>query len=456
MERSIARVILLLLAAACAGCSGASADAKASPSPLPRVATAVAREGVIRPTLQIAGVIAPYRQIGIAANLSEPIAGVYVQEGQRVRAGQLLAKLVTDDLEASLASAERVVAEDVARYSQTAYQTGAVNAQDVAAIRSAQATLHQAEVNLSGAQTDLRRYLALAAQGYLPQQTLDQQRTTVASDAAAVNSARAALNQAIANANANGSGTNAGEQKQELAAAREAANAAEASAEQLRREIARATIVAPVDGVIDAVNANPGEYPSGRQLFTEEQIDEVYAILPASSAQSVDIQSGANATVTVGGSQRVDHGAVVAVLDQVQPGTTNFTVKVLVRNPDYHLHAGMPVTATVAEPPVRGVVIPLAAFVDDTRTSVDIVSNGVVHTHQVAEVKDDGKNAVVTGLPANAVVVADVEQSTVGNGDRVATGNGRRNGAASNGRGSAQAASPGASASPEASASPGG
>ncbi len=381
-----------------------------------------AHEGTLQPTLQIAGVIAPYRQVGIAANLSEPIADVYVQEGQRVRAGQVLAKLVTDDLEASLASAERVVAEDVARYSQTAYQTHAVNAQDAAAIRSAQETLRQAQVNLAGAQTDLRRYLSLQAQGYLPEQTVDQQRTTVSSDAAAVSSARAALNQAIANANANGSGDTAGEQQQELAAAREAANAAEASAEQLRREIARATIVAPVDGVIDAVNANPGEYPSGRQLFTEEQIGQVYAILPSSTTQVVDLQMGATATIAAGGSTRRDRGTVAAVLDQVQPGTTNFTVKVLLDNPDSHLHAGMPVTATVNERPVHGVIVPVAAFVDDTRSAVYVVSQGAVRTHSVSEVKDDGTNAVVTGLPVNAAVVADVSGSNVGNGDHVSTG----------------------------------
>jgi multidrug efflux pump subunit AcrA (membrane-fusion protein) len=419
MERSL-RWSVLLLVAACAGCRNASADAKPSPSPLPPVATVVARQGVIHPTLQIAGVITPYRQVGIAANLSEPITDVAVQEGQRVRAGQVLARLLTDDLQASLASAERVVAEDVARYGQTAYQTNAVSAQDAAAVRSAQAALHQTEVNLAGATTDLRRYESLFSQGYLPAQTVEQQRTTVSSDAAAVQSARAALNQAVANAQANGTGQNAGEQQQELAAARATADAAEADAEQLRRQIARATIVAPVDGVIDAVNANPGEYPSGRQLFTEEQIDRVYAVLPASTAQALDIRPGATAIVTTGGRRR-DRGTVAAVLDQVQPGTTNFTVKVLVANPDYHLRAGMPATGLVDEQPVSGVMIPVAAFIDDSRSGVYVVSNGVARTHTVSEVRDDGRNAIVTGLDPNTVVVANVAQANVGNGDRVAT-----------------------------------
>ena len=419
IDRTLLRTLSVALLALAGGCGGASADAKASPPPSPAVVTVVAQTGTISPRLAIAGVIVPYRQIGIAANLAEPIVSVNVQEGDHVRAGQVLAKLLTDDLEASLASAERVVSEDVARYSQTSFQTGAVNAQDAAAIRSAQATLHQAEVTLAGARTDLNRYLQLQAQGYIANQTVDQQRTSVASDAAAVYAARGALDQAIANASANGRGTNAGEQQQELEAARDEANAAEASAEQLRREISRATIVAPADGVIDAVNANVGEYPAGRQLFTEEQVSQVYALLPASTAQALDIRNGAAASVSASGSARRDHGTVAAVLDQVQPGTTNFTVKVLLSNADGHLRAGMPVSASVAEPPVTGVLVPLSAFLDDTHTAVYVVSDGVVRTAPVTEVKDDGKNAVVTGLATGSVIVQDVLSATVGNGDKV-------------------------------------
>jgi len=415
-------VAALSLLAWCAGCSSSStASAKASPSPAPQIVTVVAASGVIRPSLQIAGVVTPYRQVGIAADLSEPITDVDVQEGDHVRTGQVLARLLTDDLEAQLASAQRIVAEDVARYSQTAYQTNAVNAQDVSAVRSAEATLHQTRVNLAGASTDLKRYEGLEAQGLLAPQTVDQQRTTVASDAAAVNSAQAALNQAVANAQANGRGTDAGEQQQELQAARETADAAQASVVQLRREIARAIIVSPLDGIVDAVNANPGEYPSGRQLFTIEQTSNVYALLPTSTAQVVQIRPGAAAAVVAAGSTQKDRGTVVAVLDELQPGTTNFTVKVLVPNPTGQLHAGMPVTGAVDLPPVRGIEIPVTAFVDDTHTSVYSVDNDVVRTAAVRDVEDDGANAIVTGISAGTVVVKDVESANVGNGDHVTT-----------------------------------
>ncbi len=412
----------LSLVLLCAGCG--SSAAKPAPSAAPKVATTAVTSGTIHPSLQIAGVVTPYRQVGIAADLTEPIGDVDVQEGDRVHVGQPLAHLLTDDLEAQLASAQRTVAEDVARFAQAAYQTNATNAQDEASIRSAQATLHQANVSLDGARTDLKRYEALEAQGYLAPQTVDQQRTTVASDVAAVNSAQASLNQAVANASANGRGNNAGVQQAELQSARAAADAAQATVEQLTRQIGRAAITSPIDGIVDAVNANPGEYPSGRQLFTIEQLSSVYALLPTSTAQVVQITNGAAVSLVTANSTQKDSGKVAAVLDALQPGTTNFTVKVLVPNPDGHLHAGMPITGTVALPPVSGIEIPVTAFVDDTHVNVYLVENGVLKSTTVRDVKDDGTHAIVTGLTAGQTIVSDVNSVDVGNGDRISTGGG--------------------------------
>jgi multidrug efflux pump subunit AcrA (membrane-fusion protein) len=375
--------------------------------------------------VQIAGVIAPYREVAVTADLSEPISEVDVVEGQQVRAGQVLARLLTDDLEAQLASSERVESEDAARYAQTVYQTTATTAQNSTSVDAARDSVHQAQVNLDGAVTDLHRYQQLADNGYLPDQTLDQQRVTVATDRQALDAARATLASALVNDTVNGNGANAGIQQQEVEAAREAVNAALASVNQLKLEIARAVIVAPADGTVESVNANPGEYPSGRQLFTLEQNGQMYALLPASSSQVLSVRRGAAASLEVNTNYnanpqpRKDHGTVDAILDQIEPGTTNFIVKVLVDNADGHLHAGMPVTGFVDLPPVRGIVVPVTAFIDDTRSTLYTVDGDVVHQKSATVVGDDGANAVVTGVKAGELVVTDVNATTVGNGDRV-------------------------------------
>jgi RND family efflux transporter MFP subunit len=421
----IARLLLLSLAALSAGCAAkADAASKASPPP-PEVQTIVAHAGTIAPSMQIAGVIAPYRQVAVTANLSEPLSEVDVVEGDRVRAGQVLARQLTDDLQAQLVSSERVVSEDEARLSQTTYSTTATTGQNLSAVASARDTLRQAQVTLSGAETDLRRYAALVTSGYIPAQTVDQQRVTVESDRQAVAAARASLEAALINNAANGNGQNAGAQQQDIAAAQQAVDAANASVDQLKLEIARAVITAPVAGVVESVNANPGEYPSGRQLFTIEQNDKVYALLPTSTAQVLSVHRGAGATVEINTSQQAnpqyhkDRGTVDAVLDQIEPGTTNFTVKVLLDNADAHLHAGMPVNGFVDLPPTHGIEVPMTAFIDDTRTTLYTVDDDVVHQKTVNEVAEDGANAIVTGVANGERVVANVSTITVGNGDRV-------------------------------------
>ena len=166
----------------------------------------------------------------------------------------------------------------------------------------------------------------------------------------------------------------------------------------------------------------PGEYPTARQLFTIEQLSSVFALLPSSTAQVVQVRSGAGVSIALAGVPQTMTGKVAAVLDALQPGTTNFTVKVLVPNASGTLRSGMPVTGVVALPAVSGIDIPVTAFIDDTHTSVYTIENGVARTQTVHDVKDDGTHAIVTGLTAGTEIVSDVDSSNVGNGDRVSTG----------------------------------
>jgi multidrug efflux system membrane fusion protein len=103
-------------------------------------------------------------------------------------------------------------------------------------------------------------------------------------------------------------------------------------------------------------------------------------------------------------------GHVVAVLGQVAPGSTNFTVKVLVQNPDQKLQSGLPVTATISMPPATGVGIPTTAFLDDTHTTVMIADDQLVDvvakTVHVKEIASDGTTSIVSGIKAGQKVVS--------------------------------------------------
>jgi hypothetical protein len=90
---------------------------------------------------------------------------------------------------------------------------------------------------------------------------------------------------------------------------------------------------------------------------------------------------------------------------------------VLVPNADGYLRGGMPVTGDITLPAVSGIELPVTAFIDDTHTSVYVVAGGVVKTTAVREVKDDGTNAIVTGVQAGDRVIGNVDTANVGNGD---------------------------------------
>ena len=357
----LAPVIVLAAAVLASGCSRQAARTRtaASPNPIP---TAVARQTTVRATSIISGYIAPLQNVAITSALSEPADRVLVNEGDRVKAGQVLAVLDTADLRAQLAQAQATVESDIrtaasndAKVAQTRYTAtlniGTGNNQ----VTSAQAALAQAKQNLANDQLNLTRDKELVSEGYLAQQTLDQQQTTVVNDQAAIRNAEANVQTASINQSVNGNASN-GLQAANVASAVADANASHAVVDQARAQvlqlqtsIAKATIVSPVDGVVVNRNLNPGEYPGSRTIFTVQQLNDVYAELDASGADTFAVPQGASVTLAVPGSNAKSYqGKVVAVLGQVTPGSTNFTIKVLVVNSDGRLQAGLPVTATRA------------------------------------------------------------------------------------------------------------
>jgi multidrug resistance efflux pump len=362
--------------------------------------------------LTIAGIIAPLQNVAISSSLSEPTLAVYVNEGDRVHKGEVLAKLDTTDLQANLEASEATARSDDERVAQARYsatltfgQSPDQVTQQRAALRSAQDTARQARI-------DLARYKALAAQGYIADQQYVQQQTTVATDDANVRSAQAALDSAITSQQVNGTPAHGLQQSTIASAAAEAASA-HAAADQIRAQIARATIVSPVDGIVVNRNINVGEYPGSRTNFTVQEISSVYAELNASSADVFRVRNGSPVNIVAGAdsSGHVYHGTVVAVLGQVSPGSTNFTVKALVQNPDSLLQSGIPVTGTISLGPTTGVGIPTTAFLDDTNSSVYAVRSGAAQTAKVQQVATDGKTSIVSGLTEGTAVVSNGQLS---------------------------------------------
>lgn len=404
--------------AAATGCGGRKGPPQ---PPAPYVETAVASFGSIEPARRLAGVIAPYQNVAVQSTLSEPASAVYVREGDTVRAGQILAQLDTSDLQAQLQSDLATANSNRANTSHTVYQ-GSLNIQQgLSTLRSSDAAVSQAQQTLTNDQHNLARDQNLLAQGYISQQAVDAQATLVKNDQQGLNTANANLATARSTVQANGSLSGPGLQSSAVQQSAAQEQVALAQAQQVRVQIGKGAIVSPIDGVVVNRNLNPGEYPGNRQIFTLQQVDPIYAVLHASSEEIARISNGAAATIIaadINGDAKF-YGHVAGVLNQINPGSTDFQVKVQLANPGYRLRPGMVVQGSVATLPVRGVRVPVTAFTDDNHDAVmEIQPDDTVKTVRVSEVGTDGTTSVVAGVASEARLVSNGQMS-LGDGEKV-------------------------------------
>jgi HlyD family secretion protein len=414
-RRLVSAVVAILVASGCAG--------RPAPrgSPAPYVETTLSSFGEIEPARRLAGVVAPYQNVAVQSTLAEPADAVYVREGDRVRAGELLAQLDTSDLEAQLQSDLATANSNHANTVHTTYQGSLTISQGVDTLRTDEAGVRQAQETLDNDQKNLSRDQNLLAQGYVSQQSVDAQATLVKNDQQALNTANASLASARSTVQANGSLNGPGLQSSAVqqSAAQEAV--ALAQAQQVRVQIGKAAIVSPIDGVVVNRNLNPGEYPGNREIFTLQQVNPIYAVLHASSEQVARIENGAPATVIatdLSGSQRFN-GHVTGVLNEINPGSTDFQIKVVLANPAQVLRPGMVVQGDIATIPIRGVRVPVEAFTDDNHDAVMTVQSGdTIKTVKVTEIASDGTNSVVSGIPSGTRLVSNGQMS-LGDGEKV-------------------------------------
>lgn len=363
-----------------------------------RVPVVRATVGSVTPRSMLGGLIVPFQNVQITTTLVEPVAAVYVQEGDRVHKGQLLALLDTGDLRGQLQSYLGTASANAATTKKTALQAGLTIAQNNNTIDSAKAALQQIQQTLATDSLNLGRQQQLLKSGFISQQAVDVQQTLVANDQQAVRTAQVNLQNALAQVQANGS-IDTGLQGATVAAARAAEQTALGLANQTRVQIAKARIVSPIDGVVVNRNLNPGEYPGTRQIFTLQQTDRVFAVLNGGAGEIVGVRAGSPVKIVSADSATLQGTArVSAVLDQVTPGSTNFVVKAVLPNPAGRFHSGMVVTGVVTRERTTGVRIPRTAFLDDSQSTVETIAAGKVKTLNVVMVAEDQKFAVVQGL----------------------------------------------------------
>lgn len=221
--------------------------------------------------------------IDISARTGGRIRDIVAQEGQTVAQGEVLAHMDTQQLDAQMrearAQAQRGrIARDVA-------ESGVAQAE--AEHSAALAVVAQRQTELESAERRLGRSERLARTNAISQQTLDDDRATVAGAKATLDAARAQAASAeagIATARAS------------IVDAEATIEAAEAAIERIQAEIDDSTLRSPRDGRVQYLVAQPGEVVAGAgRVLNLIDLNDVYMtfFLPTVPAGRVALGSEA-------------------------------------------------------------------------------------------------------------------------------------------------------------------
>jgi HlyD family secretion protein len=283
------------------------------------------------------------RQVQLSFNNSERVAAVLVQEGDRVRQGQLVARLDTRRLEPQVAQAE----------AQAAAQR-----QVVQRLRSGSRPeeIAQARANVASAKADAEN----ARQQYERIKSAAEMSAGRAVRQQDVDTAKAALQVAEAKLVVNQRALDLaviGPRKEDIAEAEARLRADEAQLALLRQQLVDAQLLAPMDGVVRTRILEPGDMASPqRPVFSLAITDPKWVRAYVSEPDLGKVHHGMAAAVVVDSfpNRRFDGWVgFVSPVAEFTPKTVQteelrtslvYEVRVFVKDPSDELRLGMPAT----------------------------------------------------------------------------------------------------------------
>ena len=286
------------------------------------------------------------RQVQLSFNNSERIAAVLVQEGDRVRQGQLLARLDTSRLEPQVAQAEAQVAAQ--RQIVQRLRAGS-RPEEIAQARANVESAKADAINARQQYERVRSASEISAGRAVRQQDVDAAKAAleVAEAKLAVN--ERALDLAIA-----------GPRKEDIAEAEARLRANEAQLALLRQQLVDAQLLAPMDAIVRTRILEPGEMVSPQKpVFSLAMTDPKWIRTYVSEPDLGKIRSGRAASVAVDSfADRRFEGWIgfISPVAEFTPKSVQteelrtslvYEVRVFVKDPSDELRLGMPATVYV-------------------------------------------------------------------------------------------------------------
>lgn len=377
---SLIAAISLLSAsgAALSGCSGTPA-VQASAAAIPSVKV-ITLSGAGAPGAS--GKIAPSQTTRIYAKNAGRVAAVNVAEGSKVKKGDVLVQLDTDDLAQQVNAAQAAL--DMAQSALNDAQNGA-RPQDLqaaeAGVAQAKASLDNAGAAVEGAKSsfDLVTKTYNQVKNHYDEGSVGKSEL----DNATMNydKAKSGYEQAMAGQGAAKAALSAAQAKLDLARAGATADAiaglkarvnqAGASLELAKNALEAASIKAPSDGTVVKKLIEPGEMaftmmPSGTELLVMVNMDTVEVDVSVPEDMVAQVKEGANATVALPSIPGKTFDGTVTFVSPVSDQNNNtFPIKVAVKNAAGALRAGAIAVVSFGGAQQSSIELPKSALVKD-------------------------------------------------------------------------------------------
>lgn len=334
------------------------------------VATVPVERSQVTRKLNVTGTVAARNLIAVLPQTTGlQIRQILVDEGDFVKAGQVMALLDNSVLQAQIGQAKAEVESNQA------------------VVKQRQAALAQARATLAEAQRTYKRNQQLANAGAISQQELDTRATAVATAQEAVRVAAANINSAQADV-----------------------RSSIARVQQLQTQLGQTTVRAPAAGVVAQKNVEIGNVAGTQQLFSIIQNGELELLAQVPAIQLPQVKIGATAQITYDADSSVSlQGKVREIAPLVNEQSRQATVKINIP-PTELLRPGMFARAAINTTSKPGLTVPAKAVIPqaDGSASVFLITKEdrvQAQRVEVGEILGAGKVEIISGLQLGDYVV---------------------------------------------------
>ncbi|MEM1319949.1 MAG: efflux RND transporter periplasmic adaptor subunit [Bacteroidota bacterium] len=227
-----------------------------------KVAVEKVEKRSIKENVAASGKIFPETEVKISSDVSGEIVELYVEEGDSVKAGQVLAKIDPDVIQSQVERGEASVNNAKAQ----AANARAGILRNEALYTQAEAQREQIEAQLKNSKIIYERNIKLHKDGVISDADFESSEANIDGLKANLRSMIAAEKSAKANLES---------AKQSAKAAEYTVKSSEASLKELRTSLRQTTIYAPTNGVVSLLNVEKGERVVGTMQMTGTEMMRV-------------------------------------------------------------------------------------------------------------------------------------------------------------------------------------